>query len=136
MLAGIAWLLAIVAGSVVAYFLFRRAHPHPAQPTSLVARPPTYHCVEIQGDDPSCASARQLAGRRFLSDEAPALPVPGCDQPHCRCRYVHHEDRRQHDRRNPYGQWALPPSLAGERRARADRRRADGSGFRPSISIG
>lgn len=134
MLAGIAWLLAIVAGSVAAYFLFRRAHPRPA-PASPVARPPTYHCVEIQGDDAACAAARQLAGKRFLSDVAPALPVPGCDQPQCRCRYVHHEDRRQHDRRNPYGQWALPPTLSGERRARADRRR-NGGGFGPSISVG
>jgi hypothetical protein len=36
---------------------------------------------------------------RFLSSEAPALPLAGCDARACTCRYRHHEDRRSSLRR-------------------------------------
>lgn len=85
----------------------------------------TYHCVEVRAGIPACQAVRQMEPTRFLSAEAPTLPVSGCTLPICRCTYIHHDDRRQDHRRNPYGQWSsTPPAIVGERRARADRRKS------------
>jgi len=35
-----------------------------------------------------------LTGVRFLSADAPLMPVSGCDAPSCTCSYAHHDDRR------------------------------------------
>jgi hypothetical protein len=36
-----------------------------------------------------------MEGQRFLSDEAPVLPLAGCETPQaCRCIYEHFTDRR------------------------------------------
>jgi hypothetical protein len=86
--------------------------------------PAKFHCVEVKAVDCTCEAIKQLAGLRFLSDEAPLLPLPECSAGTCRCRYEHHEDRRQDLRRNPYGvQRAVPPPHIDEdRRAGKDRR--------------
>jgi len=64
--------------------------PQPAQ------APNPWHAVSIQGGEGGrCEAARALAGRRFLSGDAPALPLPDCDRPDtCHCRYRKHGDRR------------------------------------------
>jgi hypothetical protein len=44
--------------------------------------------------------ARELAGRRFLSHEAPRLPLPECSAgTACPCGYKHYADRRGPPRR-------------------------------------
>ncbi len=65
-------------------------------PSESAQGPNPWHAVSIQGGDGGrCEAARSLAGRRFLSSEAPALPLPDCDRPEtCRCRYRKHGDRR------------------------------------------
>ncbi len=94
-----------------------------------------YHCVEIHGGRDACEAARKLGKTRFLSREAPVLPLQGCNAPHCTCSYAHFDDRREHDRRNPYGEWAsIPPALTGERRSRTERRKSSENMFRPSIA--
>jgi hypothetical protein len=95
----------------------------------------SYHCVDIRSGAGACETVQHLAGTRFLSNEAPTLPVPGCTAPKCTCSFVHHDDRRQSDRRNPYGMWAsIPPVITGERRSRTDRRKSHKNTFRPSIA--
>ena len=95
----------------------------------------SYHCVEVRAGVPACNAVRHLGNVRFLSAEAPSLPVPGCTVQKCGCSYLHHDDRREDDRRNPYGQWAnVPHSIGGERRRRVDRRKSQDSTFRPSIA--
>jgi hypothetical protein len=85
----------------------------------------TYHCVEVRTGTPACEAAKQFGSTRFLSAQAPILPVSGCTLPICKCSYIHHNDRREDDRRNPYGRWStIPPAIVGERRARADRRKS------------
>lgn len=61
---------------------------------------------------------------RFLSREAPMLPLPACTMPDsCRCRFRKYNDRRQGDRRlfgsEPDRRW-----YAGEERRRLPGRRA------------
>jgi hypothetical protein len=40
-----------------------------------------------------------MEGQRFLSREAPQLPLKDCASASCTCRYQHHEDRRRGPRR-------------------------------------
>lgn len=101
-----------------------------------------YHCVAIRyPGDQACEAVRKLepkshlSGRaplfiethkRYLSGEAPLLPLPGCTATYCQCRYVHYEDRREHNRRHLYQQQhaaSIPTSVGRERRSGTDRRR-------------
>jgi hypothetical protein len=56
--------------------------------------------VETPRGDRACRAAAAIVGFRFLSEEAPALPLPDCDMPReCRCVYQHFTDRRTETRR-------------------------------------
>ena len=59
----------------------------------------TYHAVSIVPCPRACAAARALEERRFLSREAPVLPLRKCDRAKCECRYEHYDDRRKGPRR-------------------------------------
>lgn len=112
-----------------------RQKKHLAAPAAKRDARSSYHCVEVRTGVPACEVAQHLGNVRFLSKEAPSLPVSGCTEQNCACSYIHHDDRRDDDRRNPYGQWAnLPPAIGGERRSRVERRRLQESAFRPSIA--
>ena len=59
-----------------------------------------WHAVSVIADGSACQHAQDLCDTRFLSLEAPRLPLEGCSDPmRCRCRYRHHPDRRQGPRR-------------------------------------
>lgn len=85
-----------------------------------------YHSVSIRTAGKSCSAANAIEGQRYLSSEAPQLPLADCDRPEkCRCRFIHHEDRRSGDeRRNPYRHSisADTGSYREEQRKRGDRR--------------
>lgn len=106
------------------------AAPAAAKPASK-----KYHCVEVRKGSLACKAVHELGSVRYLADEAPRLPVPGCTAAQCACSFIHHDDRRDDDRRNPYGQYAnFPPLITGERRSRIERRKSQESTFRPSIA--
>ncbi|GGI87324.1 hypothetical protein [Shewanella gelidii] len=64
-----------------------------------------YHSVSIDSSGHHCRHAEKVKGKRFLSEEAPKIPLGGCNQAHCQCKYIHHADRREPgvDRRLDYG---------------------------------
>jgi len=78
--------------------LFGRTEPEakPAAPRKPVN---PYHSVTLAPGLRSCAAVAALRKRRFLSREAPVLPLKGCDRNDCECRYQHHDDRRDNHRR-------------------------------------
>ena len=112
--------------------------PHQSEPaTDRRAHP--YHSVAIRyHENDACPVVKQfkiklhlsdktplfLETQRFLSSEAPLLPLAGCTVESCRCRYVHYEDRRERDRRNSYGRTTdlIPASVGQERRSGTNRR--------------
>ncbi len=64
-----------------------------------------FHAVSLSYSSGACEAAKNMEGRRFLSGTAPRIPLPECDVLECKCRFVHHNDRRKaEDRRNPYVQ--------------------------------
>jgi len=59
-----------------------------------------FHAVEIRCTKNACHAAQDTHGERYLSAEAPPLPLDKCDRPdRCRCRYQHYKDRRDDSRR-------------------------------------
>ncbi|MDX1404598.1 MAG: hypothetical protein R3192_08670 [Woeseiaceae bacterium] len=61
-----------------------------------------YRCVQVIGNEADCCrAARDIAGRRFLSNEIPKLPLAGCDAKKCHCSYQLFDDRRTTARRDP-----------------------------------
>lgn len=85
--------------------LFERARalfldPEPQRPAVAVRKVTTrHHAVVVVPGRHACAEAYALRDRRFLSREAPVLPLAGCGSPTCECRYEHHDDRRKGLRR-------------------------------------
>ena len=78
--------------------LFGRSEPEAAPvPAKKPANP--FHSVTIAVGPRACAAALALRDRRFLSREAPPLPLKACDCANCACRYEHHDDRRKSGRR-------------------------------------
>ncbi|THF62377.1 hypothetical protein E6C76_18855 [Pseudothauera nasutitermitis] len=86
------------------------------------AYPEPYHGVEICSTDESCAAACALHGKRFLSAQAPALPLLACSRRECPCVYMHFDDRRAGPRRQAD---AAAAQDGRERRVRPGRRAAD-----------
>ena len=93
--------LVVVAGA--AYWLMvRRArarNPMP-RPTKAGGR---FGAVEIRTRHDACDSARALEGQRFLSKDAPALPLRDCTTAQCACRFTKLSDRRTDGRRLEHG---------------------------------
>ena len=83
----------------------KAANAKPAgQGRSRVAKKSTpYHAVSIKFAGNACAAAREMSGKRFLSGAAPRLPLADCNVLECRCRFIHHSDRRtESDRRSQF----------------------------------
>lgn len=119
-------LLLASALSLIALLVWQRnARRRSHEVASLSRRGGPFHCVAVRPRGKACVAVRALQGHRFLAGEAPNIPVPGCTSAVCRCGYVHFDDRRLAERRNPY----RPPPMhhddhqAPNRRARRDRRR-------------
>ncbi|NNC68452.1 MAG: hypothetical protein HKN83_10515 [Gammaproteobacteria bacterium] len=90
-----------------------------------------YHCVEVKMPYDACEEVLKLHGKRFLSAEAPMLPVPGCDQ-HCSCKFKHYNDRRLDDRRDAFSSSGIHFSGENNRRLGVDRRHSSQS----HVSVG
>lgn len=126
---------ALTALAVVAALLFllgksrsgdarpdRRARPsQPAGP---------YAAVSVAPATIACEAAQQVAGKRYLRDEAPTVPLENCDGRRCGCRLLTHPDRRQGgtDRRLGVGlqsELYLTSGNHDRRRTRRGRRASD-----------
>ena len=123
--------LALIAGW---YFLRRDDASKPATTARPDRRVSTgdsskYHAVGIKFPAYACDAAKALAGKRFLSGEAPDIPLPDCDGRECECTFIHFKDRRTgKDRRSPFtpaGFGSGTGKFDTERRAGKDRRGAD-----------
>jgi len=120
----LALLLALLAAAV--WFWLRQSEPDEDEIPTGAHSP--YHCVSIVPGDGCCRTAQTIKGIRFLSEEAPTLPLISCDSARCQCTFTHFADRRRGDRRNPYSATSHTFAFQGgdERRARRGRRQTDG----------
>ena len=86
-----------------------------------------WHAVAIRPKGQSCEAAQACRASRFLSAEAPRLPLEQCTTSDtCTCVYKHHPDRRVNSRRQEDGAGLKRSHKAGEeRRKERDRRKGD-----------
>ncbi len=81
-----------------------------------------YHAVTILATNKSCVTSKALKGIRFLSTDAPVLPLEDCDVETCPCRYKHHADRRDNSRRARERGEPVQPMHGKDHRVERDRR--------------
>jgi len=131
----LAWIgLGACAGFAMPWLVLRRraangpAPPSAARTPSTPAPPNPYHAVSVRPGLICCRAVEELAGQRFLSAEAPELPLVGCDTESCECVYIHHADRRSgQDRRDRWSTYSgFDPNKHVNQRKGGDRRRRSG----------
>jgi hypothetical protein len=71
----------------------------PAPATGTRKANSAHHAVSVVPGPRCCDEVRELRGQRFLSREAPQLPLASCGRTDCSCRYAHYQDRRGNPRR-------------------------------------
>jgi hypothetical protein len=53
-----------------------------------------FHAVSILPVETGCPAVESIKVQRFLSEDAPGLPLADCSAVDCHCKYIHHADRR------------------------------------------
>src|SRR4030067_3089782 len=99
--AGMAQAVVLILIAVAAAFWWHRMTKRQKPQVSLASKKgnrSNYHCVEVHCENVACYSAKRLGTIRFLSEEAPSLPVPGCNVQTSTCIYVHYDNRRHESR--------------------------------------
>lgn len=90
------------------------------------ASPSQWHAVCIKPKGTSCEAVQAYRAARYLSGEAPRLPVPECTASDtCSCVYKHHADRRSQPRRQEERDGLRSTQVEQERRLSRDRRKSD-----------
>ena len=86
----------------------------------------SWHAISVISSAQSCPAARALRGTRFLSSQAPPLPLKDCNQRSaCTCTYKHHKDRRAGPRRASERSGLTRATPPAERRVKRGRRQSD-----------
>ena len=94
-----------------------------ARPASI---PKRWHAISVNAKALSCVAAQDMRKKRFLSKEAPALPLEGCTKrASCPCTYKHHDDRRSKLRRDNEARILSNISKHGAERRTSRGRRSD-----------
>ncbi|MDX1405445.1 MAG: hypothetical protein R3192_12945 [Woeseiaceae bacterium] len=124
--------LILAAALIVLLVMSKKSKsPSPTRPKVLTESQTTtskFHAVSVQYAAGACDAARSIEGKRFLSSAAPRLPLPDCDARECKCRFMHHADRRSGvDRRGriPANMIASARSYDGKERRYRERRAGD-----------
>lgn len=83
-----------------------------------------FHAVSVVIEGTGCQYVKSLENKRFLSKDAPRLPLKNCEMTGCNCHYSHHQDRRDinNDRRIDYGMTHDLFGAFGEENRRVKRR--------------
>jgi hypothetical protein len=95
---------------------------------SPMPAPSRWHAVAIRPKGQCCEAVQACRTERFLSNEAPRLPLTECSTSDtCTCVYKHHADRRVQPRRQDEKEDGLRRNgkIVQERRQTHDRRKTD-----------
>ncbi|MBK6289224.1 MAG: hypothetical protein IPJ33_06385 [Gammaproteobacteria bacterium] len=98
--------------------------PRAGLPESLRRASNEFHAVSVVCGKEACEGVRRLSQKRFLSKDAPQLPLSYCSSKSCNCRYVHFADRRGGEERREENnrRWGQLDSVL--QRSKEDRRSA------------
>ncbi len=118
----------VLATGAACWFVFRRPSAAEGRAPQQAKAGGRFGAVEIRIRGRACEPARSLKGQRFLSREAPALPLPACTAAQCTCKFTKWSDRRSESRRLEHGGLSASIFLASNRRTKRERRRAAKAG--------
>ena len=82
----------------------------------------------VQMDQPGCEAARAILDKQYTFDEAPEMPLEGCDAPTCTCLFRGLLDKRKIHRRagaDRRTEIRFDENGKSDRRSRKDRRRGN-----------
>lgn len=85
-------LIFILLVSLVLLALINKRTPNKSTDTKKPSKP--YQGVSIDPFENACFNVLELKNKRFLATQVSTLPVIGCNTVHCKCKYIHHADRR------------------------------------------
>lgn len=86
---------------------------------------PSYRCVKIETGSQACQQVQMIQSKPILVNDAPRLPLMGCNVTQCDCKFLRFDDRRSgEDRRNRAPDAALNAKIYADKRIRKDRRKA------------
>jgi hypothetical protein len=112
-------------GRLLDKFINRWVSPPGSRGVTLPPNDGRYKAVSVVPNRASCTAAIAIRHQRFLTNEAPTLPLAMCTWPSsCTCKFEQHEDRRVTDP-DSFGTGQLKRS---DRNWRAGRRATDSSG--------
>lgn len=116
---------ALVVAAGTAYWLVaRRPTPPKANSAPRAKQGGRFGAVQIRARLGACRAAQLLQGHRFLSKDAPNLPLRECSAARCSCTFSKLPDRRADGRRIETGGLHTTLFIAANRRTKRDRRRA------------
>ena len=131
---GVTFSIIAIVILALSFLLFRRTsastkkRPPRSNRRGKVQPDSRFHAVSLKFSSAACEAANEIEGKRFLSREAPRIPLQECDVPACKCHFIHHNDRRvADDRREQYRQVNIGDTgiIQMERRHRGERRSSD-----------
>ena len=108
---GVIAAMVLLKGMVTPRLVAQTANGRPGRVTkktteSAVRERLLYQAISCRSGAGNCAAVEGLKDQRFLVEDAPQLPLADCtSSERCKCKYLHHEDRRDNDddRRALYG---------------------------------
>ena len=127
----------IVAAIIVLFWLLRKLFPSQPKPhldghsghEAADSKASPYQAVSVHCYEGACDRAKKLQGERYLTAEAPVIPLSTCTASRCHCVYRHHEDRRsgEKDRRKLHDLSGATPATSDmdDRRHGSGRRATD-----------
>lgn len=121
-------LAVILISAAVAYFFYSKKEANKAAKNNvkkLEASPPKpqYRCVMINTGLNACSAAQAMAMKPILMNEAPILPLKGCNMAKCDCKFTRHNDRRSDSRRDRLKSAEEIMGNANNRREKKERRK-------------
>jgi len=83
----------------------------------------SWRAVRILPGADACAAVQDICKKRYLTQDAPRLPLRECDrQDKCQCKYQHLADRRGEPRRADDSGFGIPKVISPEKRRPGERR--------------
>ena len=84
---------------------------------------PSWRAIRVVAGADACAASQGPSQKRFLSRDAPRLPLADCDrQDTCKCTFRHLSDRRGGLRRADDSGFGIPKAVPTEKRRPGERR--------------
>lgn len=86
------------------YYFFIRMQPskttgRPSNSQKPNSTKKAFRSVIIKQGGNACQAAKNHGDTPMLMNEAPALPLPACNQKNCQCKFLKYDDRRRDNRR-------------------------------------